>query len=86
MTTHAALRDGLASERCLELAAMSARELGAVFLRGESPDLEDLVGWEFRGLNTPSWAKLLRIEKCHAEVHAGQTTVRSRTEPAKRHG
>jgi hypothetical protein len=32
-------------------------------LRGETPDLTKIVGWEYRGTNTPRWARLLGIKK-----------------------
>jgi hypothetical protein len=41
------------STRYLELVRMSRRHLAETFLRGTMPDLEALVGWEFRGANNP---------------------------------
>jgi hypothetical protein len=41
---------------------MSMKELETVLLRGTTPDLEALAGWEFRGTNTPAWAKLAGIK------------------------
>ena len=41
------------SARFAELSRMSRRELEATFLRGSPPNLDRLVGWEFRGLNLP---------------------------------
>ena len=52
-----------ASHHYKELASASARELEGVFLRGASPDMTKLVGWEFRGMNQPFWAKLAGIKK-----------------------
>jgi hypothetical protein len=49
--------------RARALEAMSMRELEIVFQRGVQPDLERLAGWEFRGTNTPGWAKLAGIKK-----------------------
>lgn len=47
-----------------EIAAMSRSELETTFLRGAMPDLQALVGWEFRGLNLPAWAaRALGIRK-----------------------
>lgn len=40
------------SPAALELERMSWRELDRVFLRGVTPAIESLVGWEFRGINT----------------------------------
>ena len=54
---------GVDSARCYELEKMSMKELDTVFLRGEKPDVDTLVGWEFRGLNTPSWASVIGIKK-----------------------
>ncbi len=52
-----------AGSRALALEAMSMRELEVVFQRGVMPELSDLAGWEFRGTNTPGWAKLAGIKK-----------------------
>jgi hypothetical protein len=51
------------SVRARELARLSAGELEIVMLRGTSPDLARLVGWEFRGTNVPAWARLAGIKK-----------------------
>ena len=42
---------------------MDRRELERVLLQGTQPDLDALVGWEFRGTNHPFWASLLGIRK-----------------------
>jgi len=39
------------SATALAMEKMSIRELEVVFQRGSMPDLESLVGWEFRGFN-----------------------------------
>ena len=52
-----------AGARVLALEAMSMRELEIVFQRGATPDLDRLAGWEFRGTNTPGWARLAGIKK-----------------------
>jgi len=52
-----------ASHRYLELGSSSVRELENVFLRGETPNLEDMVGWECRGMNQPFWARFAGIKK-----------------------
>lgn len=49
--------------RALALAAMSMAELEVVFQRGQTPALELLTGWEFRGINTPWWARAAGIKK-----------------------
>jgi len=51
------------SREALALEAATHRELELAFVRGETPDLESLVGWEFRGINHPAWAKLAGIKK-----------------------
>jgi hypothetical protein len=49
--------------RARALAAMSMRQLEVVFQRGVTPNLDRLAGWEFRGTNTPAWARLAGIQK-----------------------
>ena len=51
------------SGRFYELGRMSGNELETVFLRGTLPKLDQLAGWEFRGMNHPAWAKLAGIKK-----------------------
>jgi hypothetical protein len=51
------------SDRFYELERMSADELETVFLRGATPDLGQLVGWDFCGTNTPPWARIAGIKK-----------------------
>jgi hypothetical protein len=51
------------SARVLELERTPLAGLEEVFLRGTMPDLAGLAGWEFRGLNSPSWFKYLGIKK-----------------------
>lgn len=51
------------SDLVYELERMSNAELETVFIRGSLPDLDTLAGWEFRGTNTPGWAKLAGIKK-----------------------
>jgi hypothetical protein len=52
-----------ASARVRELERMTNAELERVFLDGVRPDLAALAGWEFRGLNSPTWFTLLGIKK-----------------------
>jgi hypothetical protein len=52
-----------ASHRYLSFNEMSKSDLETAFLRGVTPDIDQLVGWEFRGMNTPAWARLARIKK-----------------------
>lgn len=42
---------------------LSWRDLERAFQRGVCPDLSELAGWEFRGMNTPSWARIVGIKK-----------------------
>jgi hypothetical protein len=58
-----AARANRPSARALALAAMSMAELEVVFQRGQTPALELLTGWEFRGINTPWWARAAGIKK-----------------------
>jgi hypothetical protein len=51
------------TESALRLEASTHAELELAFVRGEMPDLEQLVGWEFRGINHPVWARLAGIKK-----------------------
>jgi hypothetical protein len=51
------------TEAALALERASRAELELVMLRGATPDLEALVGWEFRGINHPAWASLAGIKK-----------------------
>lgn len=47
----------------LALEAATRDELELVMVRGATPDLDALVGWEFRGINHPAWARLAGIKK-----------------------
>ncbi len=51
------------SARFLELARRPRGELEEALLRGHMPELAQLAGWEFRGMNTPRWARAARIRK-----------------------
>ena len=51
------------SPRVLELERLSLAALEEIFVRGVTPDLAGLAGWEFRGLNSPTFFKLLGIKK-----------------------
>ena len=51
------------TEAALALERASRAELELVMLRGATPDLDALVGWEFRGINHPAWARLAGIKK-----------------------
>lgn len=54
---------GTSSAESRRIAALSDRELATMMLRGETPNLDALVGWEFRGTNAPPWMSLLGIKK-----------------------
>jgi len=47
----------------LGLERATRAELERVFVRGATPDLDQLVGWEFRGINHPAWAGVAGIKK-----------------------
>jgi hypothetical protein len=48
----------------LRIAKLPPRELEQIIVRGDTPDLEALVGWEFRGTNAwPPLVTLLGIKK-----------------------
>ncbi|HEY4238675.1 MAG TPA: hypothetical protein VGM88_02625 [Kofleriaceae bacterium] len=47
----------------LRLEGTTRDDLEATFQRGVMPDLDDLVGWEFRGINHPAWARTAGIKK-----------------------
>jgi hypothetical protein len=54
---------GRASTRVLELERTSPKDLETIFVRGTTPDLDELVDWQFRGVNAPDWARLAGIKK-----------------------
>jgi hypothetical protein len=64
-TTNAAPapRPNRPSPRVLELERTPLAGLEQIFLRGTTPDLAGLAGWEFRGLNSPHHFKYLGIKK-----------------------
>ncbi len=62
-TTHARVPPPFPTRAALALESSTHAELDLAFLRGETPDLEQLVGWEFRGINHPGWAKIAGIKK-----------------------
>jgi len=51
------------STTALALERASHAELDLTFIRGVTPDVDALVGWEFRGINHPAWASLVGIKK-----------------------
>ncbi|RMG17825.1 MAG: hypothetical protein D6731_03340 [Planctomycetota bacterium] len=53
----------LASASFLALGRCRGPELERVLLRGETPSLDGLVGWEYRGLNVAFWAPFSPIQK-----------------------
>ena len=52
-----------ASAAYLEVNRLRWRDLERAFVRGAPPELDELVGWEFRGMNTPFWARIVGIKK-----------------------
>lgn len=51
------------STKLLHLASLPARELEGLVRKGEAPDRQALPGSEYRGINTPSWARVAGIRK-----------------------
>ncbi len=51
------------SPEYLRIAALPARELEKMLVRGETPDAGALAGWEYRGMNSPIWARVVGIKK-----------------------
>ena len=47
----------------LAIESAAKADVETMFVRGTTPDLESLIGWEFRGINHPAWASLLGIKK-----------------------
>lgn len=47
----------------LALERATRTQLEREFVNGGTPELAELVGWEFRGINHPAWAKLAGIKK-----------------------
>lgn len=47
----------------LALEQATHAQLEQVFVRGTTPDVDGLVGWEFRGINHPAWASVVGIKK-----------------------
>src|SRR5262249_27356881 len=57
-------RERFATNEYLRIAALPPRELERLVVRGDTPDLDALVGWEFRGTNAwPPLVTLLGIKK-----------------------
>ncbi len=52
-----------ASPEALSVARRPPKSLNKLLLQGQTPDIEDLVGWTFCGTNAPDWAKLVGIKK-----------------------
>ncbi len=57
------LNGGVPTARARALDAVGGRELERIMVRGERPDLDALVGWEFRGFNVAFWARYSPIRK-----------------------
>jgi hypothetical protein len=51
------------SDEYLRLAALPPRQVEGLMLRGETPDVESLIDWEFRGLNLGLGPRLLGLRK-----------------------
>lgn len=74
------------NEDYLRVNRLSRRELEEALVRGHTPDLDALAGWEFRGMNTPVWARAVGIKKfvkgfyrptaCGSDLHGYNCPVR----------
>ncbi len=65
----------LASAAYIEIAERSLDDLETLFLRGETPDIDALAGWEYRGTNIAFWAKrspILKFIKGFYKAPSGQ--------------
>lgn len=51
------------SDHYLRLVATRPAELGRLMVRGERPDVANLVGWEFRGTNMPATSRFLGLRR-----------------------
>ncbi|MEO6457837.1 MAG: hypothetical protein ABIO92_06135 [Chloroflexia bacterium] len=51
------------STEFLRIAALKPRQQEAIILKGEKPDRDALLGWEYRGMNLGRVARLLGIRK-----------------------
>jgi hypothetical protein len=51
------------TQAALALERSSHAALELAFVRGATPAIDQLVGWEFRGINHPVWAGMLGIKK-----------------------
>jgi len=49
--------------KALALESTTRAHLEQVFLDGATPSVDALVGWEFRGINHPAWARTVGIKK-----------------------
>jgi hypothetical protein len=65
--------EGCASKRFLEVGSLSASELEALVVRGQTPSADALVGWEYRGMNTAPYTPLLGIRKFIKGFYADRT-------------
>lgn len=52
-----------ASAELRRLATLPDRDLAALLARGERPDADALCGWQYRGANTPAWARAVGVQK-----------------------
>jgi len=68
------------------LESMGMADLEQVLLRGTTPELEALVGWQFRGCNTPNWARLAGIKKFIKGFYAEGEKVYGYNCPVKQDG
>ena len=62
-TTAAFAPSDIATPRMLDIARRSRRQLDEMFLRGQTPDDDLLIGWEFCGINAVPATRLIGIRK-----------------------
>lgn len=74
-------QNGKASREFLRVASLPSRELETLVVRGEPPSLEAIVGWEYRGMNTPQWAKFVGIKKFVKGFYKAGTEAYGYNEP-----
>lgn len=51
------------SREYLRVASLSSHELEHMMIRGEKPDVDQLIDWMYKGRNVPLWARLVGIGK-----------------------
>lgn len=70
-----AAEKNLPSEQFLELCRADRKVLEETLVRGNEIDPQSLVGWTFRGANTPAWARAVGIKKFIKGFYAKEGVV-----------